>query len=128
MREEVVSREWREKRSGEFLAGEDVGPTKGTSGVVVLQPLLQTGRVEEVPAGETAHHRLRLEPAEANPAVGWPPALPRGPEPKWPAPLPEALGEAGLRRAPGGHLRGRLRAEAEEMECRAEELLQDGEG
>lgn len=109
---------------------EDVSPTKGTSGVVVLEPRLQTSHVEEVPAGELVHHRLRLESAEANPAVRLPPPLQRGPEPKRPAPPSDALGEAGLRSAPGVHLRRRRRrrAEAEEMERREEEPLQDGDG
>jgi hypothetical protein len=70
-------------------------------GVVVVEPGLQAGAVEEVAAGELVHHGLRLETAQAHPAVR---AGVAPPEPRRPEPAPEPVREAGTR---GGGGRGR---------------------
>jgi hypothetical protein len=69
-------------------------------GVVVVEPGLKAGAVEEVAAGEPVHHGLRLEAGKAHPAVRGAAAPP---EPRRPEPAPEPVREAGTR---GGRRRG----------------------
>lgn len=123
-----------EAGSAGFLTGEDGSPTEGACGVLVVEPLFQADLVEEMAAREPVHHRVRLEPGEADAAVGGllPPPPEGGAEPNRPAPAAEPLRQAVrllrlisrcvIRR------RRRRRAEAEELAEGAEELLQDGDG
>lgn len=101
--------------------------------MVVVEPRLQAGSVEEVSAGEPVHHGLRLEPGETDTAVHEPIGL-RTPPPQGraerdrPGPAAESVGDAGLGPPLGRRRRRRRHAEAEEVEYGAEELLEDGNG
>lgn len=107
--------------------------------MVVVEPGLEAGAVEEVTAGEAVHHGLRLEPDQADAAVGrrrrgaaTPPAEARRAEP-----APEPLRQAGPRRElllvvvvalavlPGQQRR--RRRQAEEHEHRSKQACQGGD-
>jgi hypothetical protein len=133
----------RRRRGGLGGGGEEAVAAERAGGVVVVEPLLEAGAVEEVAAGEAVHHRLRLEPREADAAVGRAraPASPP-PEPRRPEPAPEPVRQA---RAPRRRGRGRggrrdrrqlvvavlprrgRHGEAEEHQRRPHHVRQDGD-
>lgn len=79
--------------------GEEAEAAERAGGVVVVQPGLEARAVEEVPAGEPVHHRLRLEPGQAHAAVRRRPRAAAdpaaaAPEPRWTEPAPKSVSEA----------------------------------
>lgn len=109
-----------------------MGPAQRTRGVTMIEPRLQACLMEEVATGEPVHHRLRLEPGKADPAVrgAGPATRHRRGETDRAGPAAEPVGEAGLRwplrRRPRRRRRGG--AKAEHVEGGAEELLHDRHG
>lgn len=122
---------------GVFVQGEQVGPAERTRGVMVVEPALQAVTVEEVAAGEAVHHRVPLEPAEADAAVLR--VATRIVEPVGRAesdrldPAPEPVRQGVARRAGEGarvavRVGGGGAAEADDIEEEADDPLEDRDG
>lgn len=107
-------------------------PTKRTRGIPILQPPVQAASVEEMPAGDPVHHRVGLEPGQADRAFVF--VLGRGTEEGSERgrgdPTPKLLTEG----REFGRIRlgfieiGRLReVDADKVKDRPYDLLEDGD-